>query len=229
MMELLVGLVCIEVQVYDGVVELIICGGLFSYIDIYCVIIYVLLLGNVIYSVVYSGGFYVLVDVIELGFYLILDEEVELVCCVCVIVEVIQVECGFFYYILGDVGLLLFLYFMGLVEQVGDYFYCFCFVIYVYFGVICCSIIGIGIFVWLVLMYYEGRIKFGDWLEIVFLCGFGFIGEFIDICWEEDYEVVENIIIGKSYVLVYFRIVVNCEDLMVDCGGLYYIFSDSYV
>ena len=78
MMESPAGLVHIEAQVHDGVVESITCGGLPSYIDTYRATIHVPSLGNVTYSVAYSGGFYALVDATELGFHLTLDEEADL-------------------------------------------------------------------------------------------------------------------------------------------------------
>ena len=77
MMESPAGLVHIEAQVRDGVVESITCGGLPSYIHTHRATIHVPSLGNVTYSVAYSGGFYALVDAAELGFHLTLDEEAE--------------------------------------------------------------------------------------------------------------------------------------------------------
>ena len=87
---------------------------------------------------------------------------------------------------------------------------------------------GTGTSARLALMHHEGRIKPGDRLETVSLRGSGFIGEFIDTRREEDHEVVENTITGKSYVLAHSRTVVNCEDPMVDCGGLHHIHSDGH-
>jgi len=114
------------------------------------------------------------------------------------------------------------------VEQVGDHFYRSRSATYVHPGVICRSTTGTGTSARLALMHHEGRIKPGDRLETVSLRGSGFIGEFIDTRREEDHEVVENTITGKSYVLAHSRTVVNCEDPMVDCGGLHHILSDGH-
>ena len=228
MMESPAGLVHIEAQVHDGVVESITCGGLPSYIDTHRATIHVPSLGNVTYSVAYSGGFYALVDATELGFHLTLDEEADLARCARAIVEAIQAERGFSHYTLGDVGPLPFLHFMGPVEQVGDHFYRSRSATYVHPGVICRSTTGTGTSARLALMHHEGRIKPGDRLETVSLRGSGCIGEFIDTRREEDHEVVENTITGKSYVLAHSRTVVNCEDPMVDCGGLHHILSDGH-
>ena len=226
MMESPAGLVHIEAQVHDGVVESITCGGLPSYIDTYRATIHVPSLGNV--SVAYSGGFYALVDATELGFHLTLDEEAELARCARAIVEAIQAERGFSHYTLGDVGPLPFLHFMGPVEQVSDHFHRSRSATYVHPGVICRSTTGTGTSARLALMHHEGRIKPGDRLETVSLRGSGFIGEFIDTRREEDHDVVENTITGKSYVLAHSRTVVNCEDPMVDCDGLHHILSDGH-
>lgn len=117
------GLVQIEALVENGVVEAITCEGLPSYIDTYRAAIHVPGVGEVTYSVAYSGGFYALVDAAELGFHLTRDEERALADCAHRIVEAIQAERGFSHYTLGDVGPLPFLHFMGPVEQVADDFY----------------------------------------------------------------------------------------------------------
>ncbi len=116
------GLVQIDARVENGVVEAITCGGLPSYIDTYRAAIHVPGLGDITYSVAYSGGFYALVDARDLGFHLTLDEERDLARCAGAIVEAIQAERGFSHYTLGDVGPLPFLHFMGPVDQVADDF-----------------------------------------------------------------------------------------------------------
>jgi len=229
MMESPAGLVRIEAQVRDGVVEAITCGGLPSYIDTYRDTIHVPSLGDVTYSVAYSGGFYALVDAAELGFHLTLEEEADLARCARAIVEAIQAERGFSHYTLGDVGPLPFLHFMGPVEPVSDHFYRSRSATYVHPGVICRSTTGTGTSARLALMHHEGKIKPGDRLETVSLRGSGFIGEFIDVRREDDHDVVENTITGKSYVLAHSKTVVNCEDPMVDCDGLHHILSDGHV
>ena len=106
-MESPAGLVNIEARVRDGVVESVTCGGLPSYIDSYRHRIHVPNLGDVTYSVAYSGGFYALVDAAALGFDLTLDEERDLARCAEAIVAALQAERGFSHYTLGDVGRLL--------------------------------------------------------------------------------------------------------------------------
>ncbi|SDL20165.1 Proline racemase [Franzmannia pantelleriensis] len=222
------GLVNIEARVENGVVEAITCGGLPSYIDTYRAKIHVPDLGDVTYSVAYSGGFYALVDAAELGFSLNRAEERQLAECAHKIVEAIQAERGFSHYTLGDVGPLPFLHFMGPVEQVADDFYRSRSTTYVHPGVICRSTTGTGTSARLALMHYEGTIKPGDKLETVSLRETGFIGQFTAVREEGNGHVVENTITGKSYVLARSEIVVNCDDAMVDCSGLHHILTSAH-
>ncbi len=228
MLESPAGLVQIEALVENGVVETITCGGLPSYIDTYRASIHVPTVGEVTYSIAYSGGFYALVDATELGFSLVKEEERRLSDCAYAIVEAIQAEKGFSHYTLGDVGPLPFLHFMGPVEQVSDHFYRSRSTTYVHPGVICRSTTGTGTSARLALMHYEGSIQKGDKLETVSLRETGFIGEFTGLHREGHYQVVENTITGKSYVLARSDIVVNCEDSLVECVGLHHILSSRH-
>lgn len=228
MMESPAGLVHIEAKVHNGVVESVTCGGLPSYIDTYRARIHVPSIGDVTYSVAYSGGFYALVDASELGFHLTLDEEADLARCAEAIVGAVQAERGFSHYTLGDVGPLPFLHFLGPVEQVGDDFYRSRSATYVHPGVICRSTTGTGTSARLALMHHEGTIEPGDRLETISLRGSGFIGEFIDAGQIDGHEVVENTITGKSYVLARSETVINCDDPMVECAGLHHILSGGH-
>ncbi|WP_168015449.1 proline racemase family protein [Halomonas salinarum] len=219
------GLVQIEARVENGVVEAITCEGLPSYIDTYRARIQVPGIGEVTYSIAYSGGFYALVDAGALGFSLVREEERALADCAHKIVEAIKAERGFSHYSLGDVGPLPFLHFMGPVEQIAEGFYRSRSTTYVHPGVICRSTTGTGTSARLALMHHEGRIQPGDKLETVSLRETGFIGEFTGTHLEGDQAVVENTITGKSYVLARSEIVVNCDDPMVECQGLRHILT----
>ncbi|AMC99410.1 MULTISPECIES: proline racemase family protein [Halomonas] len=229
MLESPAGLVQIEALVENGVVEAITCGGLPSYIDTHRARINVPEVGDVTYSIAYSGGFYALVDASELGFSLKREEERALARCAHRIVEAIQASSGFSHYTLGDVGPLPFLHFMGPVDQVADDFYRSRSATYVHPGVICRSTTGTGTSARLALMHYEGTIKPGDRLETVSLRETGFIGEFVSSREAGGkHQVVENTITGKSYVLARSEIVVNCDDRMVECGSLHHILSSRH-
>ncbi|PSJ21073.1 proline racemase [Halomonas sp. ND22Bw] len=217
------GRVQIEALVENDVVEAITCEGLPSYIDTYRETIHVPDIGEVTYSVAYSGGFYALVDATELGFSLVREEERALSDCAYKIVEALQAERGFTHYTLGDVGPLPFLHFMGPVTEVADGFYRSRSTTYVHPGVICRSTTGTGTSARLALMHQEGRIRPGDRLETVSLRETGFIGQFTGTRQEGGQAVVENTITGKAFVLAHSDIVVNPDDPMMRDGSVYHI------
>lgn len=219
------GLVNIEAMVHDGVVDAVTCEGLPSYIHTHRAIIKVPGIGEVEYSVAYSGGFYALVDAGALGFDLTLNEERALARTAHAIVEAIQAERCFSHYALGDVGPLPFLHFMGPVAQVADGCFRSRSATYVHPGVICRSTTGTGTSARLALMNLEGRLKPGDRLETISLRQTRFIGELTSVAMEGNYPVVRNRITGKSYVIARSEIVVNCDDPMVSCDGLSHVLS----
>ncbi|TVM04677.1 MAG: proline racemase [Halomonas sp.] len=220
------GLVNIEASVKDGVVEAVTCEGLPSYIDTYRASIQVPGIGEVTYSVAYSGGFYALVDAEQLGFKLVREEEHALAESAYKIVEAIKAERGFSHYTLGDVGPLPFLHFMGPEEQVAEGYTRSRSTTYVHPGVICRSTTGTGTSARLALMNHEGRLNIGDKLETVSLRETGFIGTATGRHQQGAYQVVENTITGRSYVLAHSDIVINCDDPMVNCGKLHHILTD---
>lgn len=214
------GLVEIDASVEDGVVQLIRCAGLPSYIDTYQACIQVPSIGEVSYSIAYSGGFYALVDAASLGFALVQEEEAQLARCAQAIVEAIQARGGFFHHALGDVGPLPFLHFMGPVHRVCDGFYRSRSATYVHPGVICRSTTGTGTSARLALLHYQGALGPGDQLETSSLRNTGFVGELTGVHRDGPHETVDNTIAGKGYVLGRSEVVINCEDPMVDCGSL---------
>jgi proline racemase len=220
------GLVHIEARVRDDIVEAVTCEGLPSYIDTHREKVHVPSIGEVTYSIAYSGGFYALVDATDLGFELRRHEESRLAACAHDIVEAICAKSSFLHYSLGDVGPLPFLHFMGPVEQVTDDYYRSRSCTYVHPGVICRSTTGTGTSARLALMHHEGSIGSGDKLETVSLRDTTFVGEFTGAREIEGQTVVENNITGRSFVLARSEIVVNCDDPMVDCAGLRHILAE---
>lgn len=224
-MESPAGLVQVEASVRNGVVEAITCEGLPSYIDTYKASIHVPTIGEVTYSIAYSGGFYALVDATELGFELTLDEEARLAKCAHAIVEALRNNGGFSHYTLGDVGPLPFLHFMGPEQQVTDGYYRSRSATYVHPGVICRSTTGTGTSARLALMQYEDRIRPGDKLETVSLRNTGFIGEYTGSKKAGPHRIVENTITGRGYVISRSDIVVNIGDPIAERDGFHHILS----
>lgn len=209
------GLVQVEAQVDNGVVESITCEGLPTYIDTYDARIDVPGMGEMTYHVAYSGGFYALVDATELGFELVAPEERQLAEAAHAIVEAIRAQRVFSHYSLGDVGPLPFLHFMGPVDQPAAGFYRSRSATYVHPDVICRSTTGTGTSARLALMNYRGEITPGDRLETVSLRDTRFIGEFKSEQTFSGHRAVINSISGQAHVIAESEIVANADDPMI--------------
>lgn len=208
------GLVDIEAEVKNGIVELITCEGLPSYIHQYKEKIVIQGLGEITYSIAYSGGFYILVEAKELGFNLTIDEEQKLNETAYLIVEAVRKKEALKHYSLGDVGPVPFLHFMGEVEKKEEGFYTSRSTTYVHPGVICRSTTGTGTSARLAYLEYEKKIKPGDRLETVSLRETKFIGTFdcVEKC--EGFNVIKNRTTGKSFIIAKSDILVNSDDCL---------------
>ncbi len=214
------GLVDIETHTSEGVTTSVTAEGLPSYIDTHRARIDVPGVGEVTYSIAYSGGFYALVDAEALGFSLTREEESQLAACAHRIVEAIRARQHFHHYSLGDVGALPFLHFMGPVASVAPGYYRSPSATYVHPGVICRSTTGTGTSARLALMHRQNEIRPGDALETVSLRDTRFVGTLTGVRQDEGQELVENTTTGRSYVLARSELVVNCDDPMVECSDL---------
>ncbi|ALM52267.1 proline racemase family protein [Halomonas huangheensis] len=214
------GLVQVEAEVRNNIVQSVTCEGLPSYIDTHRALIEVPGLGEITYSVAYSGGFYAMVDATELGFKLVLEEQERLAACAHAIVTAIQLKHSYSHYHLGDVGPLPFLHFMGPVETIGPGRYRSPSATYVHPGVICRSTTGTGTSARLALMNLQGDLKPGDSLETVSLRNTRFTGTMHSSSQLGLHRVVENTISGRSHVLNQTSINIDQDDPMIDCSDL---------
>lgn len=214
------GLVDIEAKVEEGVVESITCEGLPSYIHQYKEKITIKELGEITYSVAYSGGFYILVDAYELGFNLTLDEEEALNKTAFLIIEAVRKKVILRHYSLGDVGPVPFLHFMGKVEKIKDGFYSSKSTTYVHPRVICRSSTGTGTSARLAYLEYEKKIKPKDKLETISLRGTKFIGTFNSVENTNGFNVIKNTTTGKSFVIAKSEIFVNNNDCLTKYNEL---------
>ncbi len=210
------GLVDIEANIVNGIVESVTCQGLPSYIHSYKQIIEVANLGEVTYSIAYSGGFYVLVEASQFGFKLNKSEEEELSKTAYMIIEAIRKKESFKHYSLGDVGPIPFLHFMGELTKKEEGFYSSPSTTYVHPRVICRSTTGTGTSARLAYLYYENKIKQGDKLETISLRDTKFIGVFESVEKQKNYNVINNKISGKSYIIGKQDIYINCDDSMLN-------------
>ena len=208
------GLVDIEAKIKNGVVEEITCQGLPSYIHKYKEKIAIEELGEITYSIAYSGGFYILIDASELGFKLTIDEESKLNSTAYLIVEAIRKKENLKHYSLGNVGPIPFLHFMGEVEKKEEGFYSSLSTTYVHPGVICRSTTGTGTSARLAYLEYENKIKPKDKLETVSLRGTKFVGTFDEVENIEGYKVIKNRTTGKAFIIAKSEIFINNDDCL---------------
>lgn len=219
-MESPAGLVEIKARVEDDIVTSITCEGLPSYIAHYNEYVDVPGFGLVKYHIAYSGGFYALVDARELGFELNLEEENELKSCAFKIVEAINAKHRFLHYSLGDVGPLPFLHFMGEVETIGLGKYRSKSTTYVHPNVICRSTTGTGTSARLALMAKEKKIGPGDTLQTISLRNTSFTGTFVSAYNQGEFEVIQNTIEGKAYILNRTKMYIDTSDSLIDSSAL---------
>jgi len=209
------GLVSILAHNHAGHVESITIQGLPSYVHRFEQQIPVSGLGQVNYSVVYSGGFYALVDGAELGFSFSPSEERKMIKAAGQIVSAITEHGNFVHPTLGDVGPLPFLHFMGPLTQVKPGRYRSPSATYVHPGVMCRSTTGTGTAARLALHYRRGELKVGDMLETVSLRGTRFTGTLQKEVVVGDSIGVDSTITGSAYLLTRSDLLVDPADTFV--------------
>lgn len=210
------GLVDILANNRNGHVESITIQGLPTYIEAYQQRVDVDGLGEITFSIAYSGGFYALVDAAELGFELTLAEEPLLAAAAHKIVEAIRAQRDHHHPSLGNVGPLPFLHFMG-PEQKDGHRTISRSATYVHPGVICRSTTGTGTAARLALMAYEGRLQPGDELETVSLRNTRFVGTCTGFSQTGQHASVDSTITGKAQLLARSEIIVDpTEPLLRD-------------
>ena len=214
------GPVAIEARVQGDVVESITCSGLPAYIDSHRQTIDVPGLGPVGYSIVYSGGFYAMVDAAGLGFELRLAEERALADRGYRLVEAIRAQRRFIHPLLGDVGPLPFVHFMGPLEQDASGQVRSRSATYVHPGVVCRSTTGTGTSARLALLQREQSWRSGDALTTVSLRGSTFTGRISGIETVGDRLCVANTITGKAYPLARSTIHIDFDDPLVRASGI---------
>lgn len=209
------GLVDILAVNRNNHVESITIQGLPSYLDKVDETIHVKGLGDVQFSVAYSGGFYALVDARQLGFALNRDEEADLAATAHKIVEAICQQHKFQHPDLGDVGPLPFLHFMGPLEKESEGQFRSKSTTYVHPNVICRSTTGTGTAARLAYHYAKDDIGLGDSLRTISLRDTEFIGHLQGEEAVGSYTGVSSTITGKAYILARSDIVVDGNDVLV--------------
>lgn len=172
--------------------------------------------GRVRYHLVWSGGFYALVDATEHGFSLTREECVQLAAFGDEFIRTVQPDFNYRHPDLGDVGSLPFMHFMGPLEAVGGEGYRSPSATYVHPGVICRSPTGTGTSARLALMAERGQIRDGQWLDTVSPRGSSFRGTMLGEARVGDHSGVHSHITGRAWTLAHSRIVIDLDDPLVE-------------
>ncbi len=195
------GIVAIDAWIKDGKLESITCEGLPSYIEKFHETIEVKGLGDVNYSIAYSGGFYVLLDAKDFGLSLVKSEEARLKEIAFLVTEEINKKQKFSHYSLGDVGPIPFVHFMGELKKEKKYSFRSLSATYVHPGVICWSTTGTGTSARLAYHYYKNELGVGDSLTTLSLRDTYFRGTIEKVQKENGKDVIKNQTTGSTYIL----------------------------
>ncbi len=181
--------------------------------------------GSVPYDIVWSGAFFALVDASRLGFELVADEMIALAAFGDAFVRTVRPEFRAEHPELGDVGPLPFAHFTSPVEQVEGNGFRSRSATYVHPGVICRSPTGTGTSARLALMYEQGLIRDGQWLETVSPRNSSFRGTVLGKARVGEHQALDSDITGRAWTLAHSRISVDLDDPLVDTSDLAHLFG----
>lgn len=176
--------------------------------------------GDVDYDLVWSGGFYALVDAAASGFALVRDEEIALAAFGDAFMRVVHPGFRNEHPALGFAGPLPFLHVCGPLERVDDDGWRARSATYVHPGVICRSPTGTGTSARLARMVADGLVGTGGWLVTTSPRGSSFRGEVLGARQVGDHRALDTAITGRAWTLSHTRIMVDLDDPMVDTSDL---------
>jgi trans-L-3-hydroxyproline dehydratase len=181
--------------------------------------------GEVPYDLVWSGGFYALVDATALGFELVRTEEPALAAFGDAFMQVVHPDFHAEHPTLGFAGPLPFLHLCGPLEQVDDAGYRARSATYVHPGVICRSPTGTGTSARLARMAADGVVGAGGWLETTSPRGTSFRGAVLGTAAVGGLPALDTSITGRAWTLSHTRIMVDLDDPMVDTSDLEHLLA----
>jgi len=181
--------------------------------------------GKIRYDVVWSGGFYAMVDAEPLDFQLVRDEEPALAAFADAFVRAVRPEFVHEHPELGDVGPLPFVHFMRPPTPVDGQGYRARGATYVHPGVICRSPTGTGTSGRMALMADRGQLHPGQWLEAVSPRDSRFTGTLLDETTVGGHRGWNSHITGRAWTLARSEIVIDLDDPLVDSSDLEHILS----
>jgi proline racemase len=175
--------------------------------------------GEIRYSVVYSGVFYVLLRAADLGFRLGAEEKPALIECAQRIVAALDGRHALAHPAF-DAEPALFVHFMGEAETAGADTRRACGATFVQPDVLCHSPTGTGTCARLALMHREGRIDAGQTLETVSLTGSRLRGTVIEPTRVGDFDGIRCNLSGTPRVLGHAEIEIDLDDCAVPAEEL---------
>jgi proline racemase len=218
------GLARIKAQCRDGYVRAVTTQGEPAYVAVRDLRTDVPRHGSIRYDVVWSGGFYALIDAGEAGFELVRDEEAELAAFAHAFVNKVRPEFVHEHPALGNVGPLPFVHFMGPAAADGAGLRARG-ATYVHPDVICRSPTGTGTSARMALMAERGELKTGQWLENTSPRGSSFTGTLLEPGKVGEFRAWHSHITGRAWTLAHSRIEINLDDPLVDASDLETVLS----
>ncbi|AXK47014.1 proline racemase family protein [Brachybacterium saurashtrense] len=214
------GLAHITARNADGRVESVTTQGAPAYVADRAVTIEVPGIGPVACDLVWSGGYYAMIDATAQGFTLAREEEIALTAFGDAFVRAARPGLRREHPSLGDVGPLPFVHFMGPVEDSADGRCVSRSATYVHPGVLCRSPTGTGTSARLALMAVQGQLRPGDSLETISPRGNRFVGTVIGEDTVGDFPAWHSHITGSARLLARSRVTVDLDDPLVDASDL---------
>ncbi len=177
-------------------------------------------LGEVAYDLVWSGGFYALVDAAAVGFELVRDEEIAMAAFGDAFMRAVHPTFRAEHPNLGFAGPLPFMHLMGPLEPVGDEGWRSRSATYVHPGVICRSPTGTGTSARLARMADDGQVTEGQWLETISPRDASFRGTVLGESTSGGHRALDTAITGRAWTLSHLQVMVDLDDPMVDASDL---------
>ncbi len=181
--------------------------------------------GEVVYDLVWSGGFYALTDAAPLGFALVREEEVALAAFGDAFMQAVHPGFAAAHPLLGYAGPLPFLHLAGPLERVDDQGLRSRSATYVHPGVICRSPTGTGTSARLVRLADRERIEPGQWLETTSPRGSVFRGTVMGPAEIGPYVGLHTNVTGRAWTLSHTRVLVDLDDPMVETHDLEHLLT----
>lgn len=210
------GLVEVEAVCSDDHVQSITCEGSPAYVAATGLVATVDGVGEVPFDLVYSGGFYALIDAEPLGFKLTQEEELQLAAFGEKFVNAARPQLAHHHPEMGDIGPLSFLHFKGPLEKEGEGKYVSNSATYVHPGVICRSPTGTGTSARMALMVHDGQMKMGDSLRTISPRRSSFEGVVKGDTTVGRQKALRSTITGRAWTLARSEIIVDLNDPTVE-------------